>query len=297
MRAAIVVNPVKVDVADLRERVDKTLAAAGWSTSLWLETTPEDPGSGMARTAVEADVQLIVVAGGDGTLLACLHALVGSDVPVALLPLGTGNLLARNLGVPTQLEDALEVAVDGVDRRIDCGRVGEQLFSVMAGIGFDAAMMADATEGLKRFAGWPAYAASGLRHLRDPMMQVQIRIDGAPPVRRRARTVLIGNVGRLQAGLELLLDAEADDGLLDVVVVAPRTIRDWIRLGWRVIRRDRTRHPHLERFRGRSVLVEADRIAPRQMDGEVIEDGRSLSARVEPGALIVRAPESVAAAA
>ena len=284
-------------MAALREQVDKTLAAAGWSTSLWLETTPEDPGSGMARTAVEADVQLIVVAGGDGTLLACLHALVGSDVPVALLPLGTGNLLARNLGVPTQLEDALEVAVAGVDRRIDCGRVGEQLFSVMAGIGFDAAMMADATEGLKRFAGWPAYVASGLRHLRDPMMQVQIRIDDAPPVRRRARTVLIGNVGRLQGGLELLLDAEADDGLLDVVVVAPRTIRDWIRLGWRVIRRDRTRHPHLERFRGRSVLVEADRIAPRQMDGEVIEDGQSLSARVEPGALIVRAPESVAAAA
>ena len=109
--------------------------------------------------------------------------------------------------------------------------------------------------------------------------------------------MLIGNVGRLQGGLELLPDAEADDGLLDVVVVAPRTIRDWIRLGWRVIRRDRTRHPHLERFRGRSVLVEADRIAPRQMDGEVIDDGRSLSARVEPGALVVRAPESVAAAA
>ena len=218
MRAAIIVNPAKSDVADLREQVDKTLAAAGWSTSLWLETTPEDPGRGMAHAAVEAGVQLVVICGGDGTVMACLHTLVGSDVPVALLPLGTGNLLARNLGVPTQLEDALAVAVDGVDRRIDCGRVGEQPFAVMAGIGFDAAMMADATEGMKRFAGWPAYVAGGLRHLRDPMMRVRVRIDDGPPMRRLARTVLIGNVGRVQGGLELLLDAEADDGLLDVVV-------------------------------------------------------------------------------
>ena len=297
MRAAIIVNPAKSDVAHLREQVDKTLAAAGWSTSLWLETTPEDPGPGMAQAAVEAGVQLVVICGGDGTLLACLHTLVGTDVPVALLPLGTGNLLARNLGVPTELDDALAVALDGVDRRIDCGRVGDQPFAVMAGIGFDAAMMADATEGMKRFAGWPAYVAGGLRHLRDPMMRVRLRIDDGPPMRRRARTVLIGNVGRLQGGLELLLDAEADDGLLDVVVVAPRTLRDWIRLGWRVIRRHRRRHPHLERFRGRSVVVEADRIAPRQMDGEVIDDGRNLSARIQPGALVIRTPQQAASAA
>src|SRR6188768_2820416 len=98
MRAAIIVNPAKSDGAVLREQVEKALNAAGWSASLWLETTPEDPGHGMAQAAVEAGVQLVVIAGGDGTLLACLHTLVGSDVPVALLPLGTGNLLARNLG-------------------------------------------------------------------------------------------------------------------------------------------------------------------------------------------------------
>ena len=167
----------------------------------------------------------------------------------------------------------------------------------MAGIGFDAAMMADASAGMKRLAGWPAYVASGLRHLRDPVMRVQLRIDDGPPLRRPARTVLVGNVGRLQGGLELLPDAAVDDGLLDVVVVAPRTLRDWIRLAWRVFRRDRTRHPHLERFRGRTVLIEADRIVPRQMDGTVIDDGRSLDTRIEPGALVVRAPQPMATAA
>jgi YegS/Rv2252/BmrU family lipid kinase len=297
MRAAVIVNPAKAGVPDLREPVDKTLDAAGWSTPLWLETTPEDPGRGMAEAAVAAGVQLVVICGGDGTVMACLGALAGTDVPVAVVPLGTGNLLARNLGVPTQFADALAVAVNGIDRRIDLGRVGDQPFAVMAGTGFDAAMMADATEDMKRFAGWPAYVASGFRHLSDPVMRVRLRIDGDPPLRRPARTVLVGNVGRLQGGLELLPDAAADDGLLDVVIVAPRTLRDWIRVAWRVVRRDRTRDPHLERFRGRSVLVEADRIVPRQMDGEVIDDGRSLNVRIEPGALVVRVPQPVATAA
>lgn len=297
MRAAIILNPATADVPALRQAVEKTMVNAGWSTPMWLETTPEDPGAGMAGAAVAEGVQLVVICGGDGTIMACLDALAGTDLPVALLPLGTGNLLARNLGVPIELADALAVAVNGEDRRIDLGRVGDQPFSVMAGIGFDAAMMADASEGLKQLAGWPAYVVSGLRHLRDPVMRVQLRIDDKPPVHRPARTVLIGNVGRLQGGMELLPDAVPDDGLLDVVVVAPRTLRDWIRLVWRVFRRDRTQHPHLERFRGRTILIEADRIAPRQMDGEVIDDGRSLHARIQPGALVIRAPQPVATAA
>ena len=297
MRAACIVNPATADMPVLRESVDKSLAAAGWSKPLWLETTPEDPGLGMAEAAVAAGVELVMICGGDGTIMACLGALADTDVPVALLPLGTGNLLARNLGVPIELADAVAVAVHGEDRRIDLGRVGDQPFSVMAGIGFDAAMMADASEGMKQLAGWPAYVASGLRHLRDPVMRVRLRIDDNQALSRPARTVLVGNVGRLQGGLELLPDAAADDGLLDVVVVAPRTLRDWIRLVWRVFRRDRTQHPHLERFCGRTIVIEADRTVPRQMDGEVIDDGRSLRARIQPGALIVRVPQPMAATA
>src|SRR6476469_1359926 len=260
MRAAVIINPATADVPALRKSIEEALTAAGWAMPMWLETTPDDPGAGMAEVAVAAGVQLVVICGGDGTIMACLGALAGTDMPVALLPLGTGNLLARNLDVPIELADALAVAVNGVDRRIDLGRVADQPFAVMAGIGFDAAMMADATEDMKRFAGWPAYVASGLRHLRDPRMRVRLQIDGGRPMRRRARTVLVGNVGRLQGGLELLPDAAADDGLLDVAIVAPRTLRDWIRVAWRVFRHHRTQDPHLERFRGRSALVQADRI-------------------------------------
>jgi YegS/Rv2252/BmrU family lipid kinase len=294
MRAAIIINPAKSEVA--REQIDGTLTAAGWSPSLWLETTPEDPGRGMAEAAVAATVQLIVICGGDGTVMACLSGLADSGVPVAIIPVGSGNLLARNLGIPLGLDESLATAVDGMDRRIDLGRLGDQPFAVMAGMGFDAAMMADTTEGMKRFAGWPAYVVSGLRHLRDPVMRVRICIDDGPMLRRSARTVLVGNVGQLEGGLELLPDAAADDGLLDVAVVAPRTLRDWLRVAYRIARH-RRHDRHLERFTGQTISIEADRVVPRQIDGEVIDEGRRIDVHVEPGALVVRVPQSAAAAA
>jgi YegS/Rv2252/BmrU family lipid kinase len=295
MRAAIIINPAKSEVG-AREQIDGALTAAGWSPSLWLETTPEDPGRGMAEAAVAATVQLIVICGGDGTVMACLSGLADSGVPVAIIPVGSGNLLARNLGIPLGLDESLATAVDGMDRRIDLGRLGDQPFAVMAGMGFDAAMMADTTEGMKRFAGWPAYVVSGLRHLRDPVMRVRICIDDGPMLRRSARTVLVGNVGQLEGGLELLPDAAADDGLLDVAVVAPRTLRDWLRVAYRIARH-RRHDRHLERFTGQTISIEADRVVPRQIDGEVIDEGRRIDVHVEPGALVVRVPQSAAAAA
>jgi YegS/Rv2252/BmrU family lipid kinase len=238
----------------------------------------------------------VVICGGDGTVMACLGALAGSGLPVAIIPVGSGNLLARNLGIPLGLDDSLATVIGGVDRRIDLGRVDDEPFAVMAGMGFDAAMMADTTAGMKRAVGWPAYAASGLRHLRDPVMRVQLRIDDGPTLRRSARTVLVGNVGQLEGGLELLPGAAADDGLLDVIIVAPRTLRDWLRVAYRIIRRHK-HDRHLERFRGASISIEADRPVPRQMDGEVIGEGRRIDVHVEPGALVVRVPQSTAAAA
>ncbi len=213
VRSAVVVNPVKVDDLDeLRRTVDDALAAAGWPEPLWFETTVEDPGRGQTEQAVEAGAEVVFACGGDGTVMACVTALVGTDVALAVLPPGTGNLLAANLGLSTDLAAGIEVAIERGRRRLDVGAVEDKCFAVMAGMGFDAQMLEATSETTKARIGWPAYVVGAVRHLRDRPMRVRIRIDDRPPVRRRARSVLVANVGRLQGGVRLLTEAEPDDG-------------------------------------------------------------------------------------
>jgi len=290
-RAAVVANPVKTAEAHgLEDAVGDAMREAGWEEPLWVETTADDPGRTMTREAVRAGVDLVVACGGDGTVMAVADGVAGTGVPLAVVPAGTGNLLARNLDIPIDVPAAIETALTGTDRKVDLGHVEERRFAVMAGIGFDAAVMADAPEGLKRVLGWPAYIVSGLRHLRDRRMSVTVRVDDGAPVVQLARTVLVGNVGRLQGGIPLIPDAAPDDGLLDIVVVAPRGLFDWLRLIVAVLLRRDLPDRRLERFRGRAVRVDTNRPQPRQLDGDPIEDGSTLHVEVEPGALLVRVP-------
>jgi YegS/Rv2252/BmrU family lipid kinase len=290
-RAAVVYNPVKVPDPDaLRDRVCEFMAAHGWAEPVWLATTADDPGIGMCRTAVEQGCDVVFVAGGDGTVMAAVTAMAGCGTPLALLPAGTGNLLARNLDVPLDEEECLRIGISGRTRTIDVGVVDERKFAVMAGLGFDAAMMRDAPEGLKKAVGWPAYVVSATRHLRGRGIRVSLTIDDGQPMHRRVRTVVVGNVGRLQGNIPLLPDAEPDDGILDVVVIATRNLVDWARVTGRVLRRADVPDRRIERFRATHVQIEASRAQPRQLDGDVIEEGRQMDIRIEPGALQVRVP-------
>jgi diacylglycerol kinase family enzyme len=213
---------------------------------------------------------------------------------VAVLPAGTGNLLARNLGISLDLEIALTELLGGNERRIDSVEVeGDELptdrFVVMAGLGLDAAIIADAPDSLKKRVGWAAYVVATVKNLNHPFVRVEIIVDDRPPVRRRARTVVIGNVGTLQANIPLLPDAVPDDGLIDAVVLAPRRISQWPRLAASLVVK-RLRERHVERFTGERIQVTAARTVRRQLDGDTITDGRTLSASVDPSALIVRVP-------
>jgi diacylglycerol kinase family enzyme len=126
------------------------------------------------------------------------------------------------------------------------------------------------------------------KHLRGRGMRVAITIDDGEPVHRRVRSVVVGNVGKLQAGIPLLPDAKADDGFLDVVVIAPRNVVDWMRVTGRVLRRTDVPDRRMERFRAQHVLIEASRPEPRQLDGDVIDDSRTMDIRIEPKALKIR---------
>lgn len=295
-RAAIILNPTKVgDVADFQARVTTVAERDGWSELLWFETTIDDPGHGQTLAALQQDIDLVVAAGGDGTVREVCEAAARTGVAVGILPLGTGNLLARNLGVPLNWRDALDVAFGGQDRAIDLATFsrddGEHtVFLVMAGMGMDAAIMTGVNDNLKSRVGWFAYFVSGVKAARFPAMRVQIAVDDGEFRKFRARTVVVGNVGFLQAGIPLLPDAQIDDGTLDVVVIAPKRLLGWLAIIVRVIGRQRRTNDRLDRFTGRKVVVRAEKPVPMQLDGDPVGEGTEIVAEVHQGVLLVRAP-------
>ena len=191
---------------------------------------------------------------------------------------------------------AVDVALLGQDRAIDLVKVSgdglgdDEHFMVMAGMGFDAAIMEGASEEIKARVGWLAYVVSGLRNLMFPAVRVDIRLDGGDWTRHRATTVLIGNVGYLQAGMPLLPDAAIDDGVLDVVVLHPNRFLAWIPLALRVLRRGRRSDELINRMTGRTVTVRAHSETPRQLDGDPVGAGYELHAECVHGKLLVRIP-------
>ncbi|WP_343980834.1 diacylglycerol/lipid kinase family protein [Kribbella koreensis] len=290
----MILNPIKVPDG-FQSKVAAALAERGVAEPLWLETTEDDPGSSMARKAIDEGVDLVVVAGGDGTVRVVCAELAGTGIPVAVLPAGTGNLLARNLGISLDLDEALGQLLDGGEHRIDSVTVkGDQLdddrFVVMAGLGLDAAIIADAPDGLKKHVGWAAYVVSTVKNLNHPFIRVEITIDDRPPVRRRARTVVIGNVGTLQANIPLLPDAEPDDGKIDLVVLAPRRVSHWPRLALSLVVKRVQEGRHIERFTGQTIRVKASTTVRRELDGDQIANGSTLTATVDPAALLVKVP-------
>ena len=296
IRSAVVANPVKVkDGGPGQRQIRAALARAGWPAPQWLETTWEDPGGGQTRQAIQAGAEVIFACGGDGTVTACARELAGTEVALAVVPAGTGNLLAANLRLPARPARAVAIATEHGRRRLDVGVVEGRCFTVMAGMGFDAQMLRDTPETLKARLGWPAYVIAAARHLCETPMQVSISLDHAPPFTRRARSVLVGNVGGLRGGLRLLPAARPDDGLLDVAVLMPPRRRSWLPLAWSLLRR-RPTAPVMETFQARHVTISSDREHPRELDGDLIEPSRILTAAVRPAALWMCVPQPASAA-
>ena len=288
--AAFVVNRTRMrDWAQVSGRCRAAAAARGW-VPLLLETTADDAGAGLTRRALATGAGLVFAVGGDGTVRACAQALAGTPVPLAIVPRGTANLTARALGVPAGLEAALGVGFGRHERRIDLAAADGITYAAMAGIGVDAAVVSGTPDGLKNWAGWLAYAAAGARHALGPRTTFRVRLDGAAPLIRRARAVVVGNAGLLPGGFALLPGARLDDGVLDVGILAPLSPLGWARVGYRVITGSRHDDRRLERHQARRIEIHAAGELPREVDGEVIAPGRSLTVTVVPAALLVRVP-------
>lgn len=316
MRAAVIYNPGKVELEALKAAVALAEKRHDWDESLWIATTEEDPGVGQAAEATQRSVDVVIAAGGDGTVRAIGEGLRGSGIPLALLPSGTGNLLARNLDLAlNDLEEALETAFSGTDRPIDVGlidlrrpdsSVDRYVFLVMAGLGIDAQMIENTDPALKKRAGWLAYVTSIVTSLRDGNeLHVRYRLDSGASRRATVHTFIVGNCGSLPANMVLMPDAKIDDGLLDIVMLRPEGalgwLRIWLRVAWEngILRRTRT---------GRRLLGASEPIRPLvyetctsleatfgrpekiELDGDAFDEATAIRVSVDSGGLLVRMP-------
>lgn len=312
VRAAIVYHPGKVPRERLREGVAAAEERHGWDASSWHETSRDDDGRAAAEAALEARPAVVVVAGGDGTVRAVAEVLRKSDVPLALLPSGTGNLLARNLGLPlADLDASLDTAFGRTTREVDVaiaelehadGRWSRRAFMVMAGIGLDAEMAENTSATAKRRLGWFAYVTPIARSvIANRLFTLHYRVDGGRTRSVRAHTVIVGNCGTLTGNMLLLPTAVVDDGLLDVIMLRPKGPFSWARIGTRltvqgIARRSRIGRrmlhlaPDLEALsyaRGREFDIRFDAPQSAELDGDGFGQIRSARITVQAGGLRV----------
>lgn len=332
----IVWNPSKVDESELRDAFAAAAEQAGLPPEAhWFETAEDDPGGEAAGRALAAGCSLVIAAGGDGTVRAVASRLgigetgtgeTGADRPRAgaggvelgIVPLGTGNLLARNLDIPLgDKRAAFERALTGEGSALDLGVVavparsgGEARqigFVVMIGFGVDAQMIEETDDELKAKAGWLAYVESlGRAASGTESVSFTLTIDDEPAREERAHTVLVGNCGSLQGGIPLLPDAEPDDGELDLLVLSADDAASWLDTARNVVwdnglRRllpgggagnadeDNTESSDsVSRLRARRISVKLAGPRVLEVDGDTVGEVSSFEVWVLPGALRVR---------
>lgn len=293
----VVVNVTKENADQVVSLVHEACAAAGMPDPLIMASTAEDPGHVMTRRAVDAGCDVVIAAGGDGTLRAVAAELVNSEVALGVAPLGTGNLFARNIGLPYQdLPACVTEAIHGTPHRVDTlelklqrpgGRTDQEISLVIAGGGLDAEVMADTREVLKTHAGWLAYGEAGLRHVLGPRKTVGVKLDEAEPENYRVRSVLLANCGTLQAGIKLLPEAKFDDGHMDVALFTPRHALDWARVVAKTALRSSTEIPVMKVRQARTGRLTMAEPMPFQIDGDAIGEVISVSATVAASSLVV----------
>jgi len=382
--ACVVVNPSKPRAtAAVRSLLEDELHEAGYAGPVWLETSVSEPGTMQARLALAAGASLVVAAGGDGTVRSVAAGLAGTGAQMGIVPLGTANLAARNLGVPVgDARAAARVVAHGVDLPADLAWVRTEPWSdpgalpdptppddprgradsaaltdraaaappdspptaanpadsrqlsaeaaravrtiqratrrphqwtrptlgdehacmVVAGIGFDAGLVASTRPALKARVGWGAYALAAMENLSSPRMDLVLSLldeAGARRVERlRARNLLVANGGRLPAGITLLPQARTDDGLLDVAAIdTVAGLAGWSSLARQVLPPYAAHYSESGRSLGRVMLRRGGEVAVQlsapalvEVDGDLLAPTQGMRVRIDPGALLIRRP-------
>lgn len=296
MKVAVIAHTGKSLGGGLTE-LRSALQAAGVADPLWCEVSKSRKAPAQVRRAKEWGAEVIVAWGGDGLVQRCVDVLAASQVSLAIVPAGTANLFATSLGIPKDIEAAVAVALRGERCSFDVGRFNGERFIVMAGAGFDAAMIRDAGSGLKDRFGRIAYVWTGSENLRSKPFRADIRVDGARWYKGKTSCVLLGNIGKLFAGVEAFDDARPDDGVLELGVVTADGLRDWGRLLARAAVGTASKSPFAHTTKARSVKVKLSRKVLYELDGGDRKKVKAFKVTVEPSAVTVCVPSLQRAAA
>jgi YegS/Rv2252/BmrU family lipid kinase len=269
----------------------RALDEHGVVNPLWCEVSKSKHAPDQVRGALEQGADLVFVWGGDGMVQRCVDVLAGSKATLAIVPAGTANLLASNLGIPKKLDRAVEIGLNGSHRKLDVGCMHGERFAVMAGAGFDAKVISEADGELKRHLGRMAYVLAASKNFHGEPFQAQVTIDGTEWYRGEASCVLLGNVGHIFGGISAFDHAQPDDGLLDVGVASAEGLVQWGRTIVRTSLSDASKSPFVHITQARSIEVTLDRKVLYQLDGGARSKTKKFRVEVEPAAVRVRVPE------
>jgi diacylglycerol kinase family enzyme len=295
MTGVAVVAHAKKSVGGGLPELRQCLADAGVVDPLWYEVPKSKKAPARVRRALEEGADLVFVWGGDGMVQRTIDALAGTNAAIAIVPAGTANLLATNLGIPTDIGAAVNVGLHGTRRQLDVGVMNGERFAVMAGAGFDARMIRDADGGLKDRAGRLAYVFTGAKNLRSDAVKMRVKVDGEVWFDDKATCVLFGNVGKLFGGLTTFEDARPDDGRLELGVVTAEGVWQWARALARTAAGKPERSPFVNMTSGHKFSVRFNHPVVYELDGGDRDEVKRLKVSVEAGAVTVCVPEDSAA--
>ena len=290
MNVAVVAHTGKSLGGGLPE-LRRVLEAEGVADPFWVEVPKSKKAPAQVQRALDDGAELVFAWGGDGMVQRCVEVLAGSGARLAIIPAGTANLFASNLGIPQDIEEAVAVGLRGDRHEFDVGRFNGERFAVMAGAGFDAAMIRDSGDGgLKERIGRAAYVWSGSENLRSKPFRATIEVDGAEWYKGEATCILLGNVGKLVGGVEVFEDARPDDGKLEVGVVTAEGVLDWSRMMGRAVAGSLGDSPFTQTTKARDVKVKLSRKVLYELDGGDRTKVKSFKVKVEPRAISVCVP-------
>ena len=289
-KVAVVAHAGKSFAGGLME-LRRELERQGVADPVWVEVPKSRFAPKQVKRVLADGADLLFVWGGDGTVQRSIDAMGGSETPLAILPAGTANLLATNLGIPQDIEQAVRIGLYGARRKLDVGRFNGERFAVMAGAGFDAAMIRQADGSLKDRFGRAAYVWTGSQNLRVKPFKAKIEVDGAPWYTGAASCILFGNVGRLFGGVEVFHDARPDDGRLELGVVNADGDTDWMRAIGRTALGQTERSPLVQATTAKRIKVKLNRKVIYEIDGGDREKVRFFTVKVQPAAITFCLPK------